>query len=214
MAQLIDAALLRPDATPSDIKKFCTEAIRNKYYSVDVNPCYVALATKLLKGSGVKVDTVIGYPLGANDSGIKAVEAARALDDGADEIDIVMAIGRFKGGDYRYVRDEIAKIVRLAKPKPVKVIIECSYLSRAEIVKACKLAKAAGAAFVKNGTGWGPRGATVSDVKLMRRAVGSKLGVKAAGGIRTAKQALALIRAGATRLGTSTTLEVLKGMKR
>jgi deoxyribose-phosphate aldolase len=210
IAQRIDQSLLKADNTPDQVVQLCEGAVKYGFYSVDVLPCYVHFALKHLVGSDVKVITVIGYPLGANTTAIKVLEALKAVKDGAEEIDMVMNIGLFKAGEYREVKKDIHEVACAVKPKPVKVIIETGFLTNEEIVKASKLVKEAGAAFVKTGTGYGPKGATVPDIKLIRKAVGKQMGIKAAGGIRTAKQAIALIKAGATRLGTSSGVEIVK----
>jgi deoxyribose-phosphate aldolase len=213
LARYFDATILKADTKPDYIMKLCKEARENKYFGVCVNPCYVSVAKALLDGSDVKLVTVIGYPLGANTLTVKSVEAARAFDEGADELDMVINIGQFKMGNYDYVCCEIDKITEFAKPKPVKVIIETCYLDDVEIAVASVLARDAGAAYVKTSTGMGSRGASVKDVEIIRRTVGPEMGIKAAGGIRTTEQVLEFIHAGATRIGTSTPAEILKGMK-
>lgn len=212
LAKYLDATLVKADIRPDYIAKLCAEARENNCFGVCVNPCYITRAKGLLDGSGVKLITVIGYPLGANSLETKKYEAARALDDGVDELDMVMNIGQFKGEDYDYVSYEIRRLSELARPKPLKVIIETCYLTDKEIAVASVLARDAGAAYVKTSTGMGPRGASVKDIEIIRRAVGSDTGIKAAGFIRTTDQALELIRAGATRIGTSTPAEILRGL--
>ncbi len=207
----IDHTLLRPDATLSDIKKLCAEARRYHFYSVCVNGSWVSTACKILKGSGVKVAAVVGFPLGAMSQESKWTETEIAVSDGADEIDFVLNIGRLKQGDTRYVRKEIKNEIVAAHARPVKVIIETSLLSRKEKILACRIAADAGAHFVKTSTGFGGGGATVEDVRLMRKTVGPDIGVKASGGIRDFKAALAMIEAGATRLGTSASVAIAKG---
>jgi deoxyribose-phosphate aldolase len=207
----IDHTLLRPDATLNDIRKLCAEARRYHFYSVCVNGSWVSTAKKILKGSGVKVAAVVGFPLGAMSQESKWTETEIAVGDGADEIDVVLNIGRLKQGDTRYVRKEIKNEVVAAHGKPVKVIIETCLLSRKEKILACRIAAAAGAHFVKTSTGFGGGGATIEDVRLMRKTVGPDLGVKASGGIRDRKTALAMIEAGATRLGASASIAIVKG---
>jgi len=211
LCSLIDHTLLRPDATLSDIRKLCAEARRYHFYSVCVNGSWVSTAVKLLKGSGVKVAAVVGFPLGAMSQESKWTETEIAVGDGADEIDFVLNIGRLKQGDTRYVRKEIRNEVVAAHGRPVKVIIETSMLSTKEKVLACKIAAGAGAHFVKTSTGFGGGGATVEDVRLMRKTVGPMVGVKASGGIRDQKTALAMVKAGANRLGASASIAIVKG---
>lgn len=210
IAQMIDAALLSPTTTPADVKKFCNYAKKNGIYAVDVETCHLPLAKKLLNGSGVKLVAVIGYPLGATSTEVKTFEAKKAVEYGADELDMVMNIGMFKAKEYDFVENDIKAVVSAAQGRLVKVIIETGYLTDDEIVKASKIVKKAGAHFVKTSSGWGPRGATTKDIKLIRKAVGEKFGVKAAGGIRNCDDAIALIKAGATRLGTSSPEKVLE----
>lgn len=213
MCSQIDHTLLRPDATLADITKLCTEARRYHFYSVCVNGSWVSAARKALKGSGVKVAAVVGFPLGAMCQESKWAETEIAIADGADEIDFVLNIGRLKQGDTRYVRKEIRNEVVAAHGRPVKVIIETCLLSRKEKILACRIAADAGASFVKTSTGFGGGGATVEDVRLMRKTVGPDVGVKASGGIRDLKTALAMIEAGANRLGTSASVAIVKGEK-
>ena len=207
----IDHTLLRPDATISDIRKLCAEARRYHFYSVCVNGSWVSTAAKLLKGTGVKVAAVVGFPLGAMSQESKWTETEIAIGDGADEIDFVLNIGRLKQGDTRYVRKEIKNEVVAAHGRPVKVIIETCLLSKKEKILACRIAANAGAHFVKTSTGFGGGGATAEDVRLMRKTVGPDVGVKASGGIRDLKTALAMIEAGATRLGASASVAIAKG---
>ena len=185
MNRLIDHTLLKATATEADIEKLCREAREHSFKSVCVNPCFVKRAKEFLADSGVLVCTVVGFPLGANATSIKVHETEQAVRDGADEIDMVINIGRAKEGDFVYVEKEIAAVVQAAAGRTVKVIIETCYLSDEEKVEACKAAASAGAAFVKTSTGFGTAGATVEDVALMRRSVPAEMGVKASGGIRT-----------------------------
>lgn len=209
LAKYIDHTLLKADAAPEDIKKLCAEAREYGFASVCVNSCYAALASKELEGTGVNVCCVVGFPLGAMDMASKAIEARNAAAAGAQEIDMVMNIGKLKGVEYEYVRADIATVVQTAGT-PVKVIIETCLLSDDEKRWACQIAEQAGAAFVKTSTGFSTGGAAVEDVRLMRDAVSSKVKVKAAGGIRDFKTAMAMIEAGADRLGTSAGVAILK----
>ena len=203
LASYIDHTLLKADATEAQITRLCEEAREHRFASVCVNPRWVALCAQLLAGSGVRVCTVIGFPLGASSSAIKAAETRQAVADGADELDMVISVGDLKAGNYEFVRTDIRGVVKAAEGRTVKVIIEACLLTDEEKSLACKLAMAAGADFVKTSTGFSTGGATVADVKLMRAAVGPNFGVKAAGGIRTRQDALAMIEAGANRIGAS-----------
>ena len=205
ISRYIDHTNLKPYASKEDIIRLCDEAIQYNFYAVCVNPYRVKLAKDYLreKGADVRVASVIGFPLGATPTEVKVFEAKRALEDGADELDMVINIGALKDGDYEYVKNDIAEVV--------KVILETCYLTDEEKVKACELAKEAGADFVKTSTGFGTGGATVEDVRLMRKVVGPEMGVKASGGIRTYEQALAMIEAGATRIGTSSGVRIVEG---
>ena len=210
LAKYIDHTLLKPDATPNEIKKLCAEAREYGFASVCVNSCYAALASAELEGSGVEVCCVVGFPLGAMDMASKSIEARNAVAAGAQEIDMVMNVGRLKGVEYEYVRADIATVVQTAGV-PVKVIIETCLLSDDEKRWACQIAEQAGAAFVKTSTGFSTGGATVVDVRLMRESVSEKVQVKAAGGIRDYQTAMAMIEAGADRLGASAGIAILKG---
>jgi len=192
------------------VERLCDEAKAHNVYAVCVNSTWVALAVSLLKGSGVKVCSTVGFPLGASLPEVKVFEAATAVGLGAAEVDMVMNIGALKSQDLTTVREDISQVIKACKGSPVKVIIETAYLNEKEKVQACRLAEEAGAAFVKTSSGFSPGGATVQDVILMRKTVGSRLGVKASGGIRTLKDALEMIEAGATRIGTSSTVHILK----
>ncbi|ACY47949.1 deoxyribose-phosphate aldolase [Rhodothermus marinus] len=212
LARLIDHTALKPDTTEARIRTLCEEARRYGFAAVCVNPCFVPLAAELLQGSEVAVCTVVGFPLGANRTAIKAAEAEQAIRDGAAELDMVQNIGLLKSGRLREVLEDIRAVVgvaRAARPPAgrdrilVKVILETALLTDAEKETACRLALEAGADFVKTSTGFAGGGATVEDVALMRRVVGDRMGVKASGGIRTRAQAEALVAAGASRLGTS-----------
>lgn len=201
--KLIDHTLLKQDATPSDIKALCEEAREYDFMSVCVNPCYVSLAHSLLIGSDVKVCTVIGFPLGMSTTVTKKSETEVALYDGADEIDMVINVGMLKAGNTDYVLNEIKELRESTNGHVLKVILETCLLTDEEIVTACKLSKEAGADFVKTSTGFSSGGATVSAVRLMRETVGEEMGVKASGGIRTHEDLLAMVEAGASRIGTS-----------
>jgi len=203
MSSYIDHTLLKPEATREDIIRLCREAVKYKFYSVCINPSHVLTAARELQNTGVKVCAVVGFPLGATTTEVKAFEAAEAVDNGADEIDMVIHIGALKSGDQDYVRNDIAAVVRAAKKSPVKVIIETGLLSENEKKLACSLASEAGAAFVKTSTGFGPGGASIADIQLMRETIGPEVGIKASGGVRTAEIAREMIKAGAARIGTS-----------
>jgi deoxyribose-phosphate aldolase len=213
IARYIDHTLLKPDATIEQIKKLCHEAVQNNFAAVCVNPCHVKLAREFTKNSNVKVCAVAGFPLGANVSAIKVLEAGRAIEDGAEEIDMVINIGALKSGNDELVFIDIQAVVNACEQGNAicKVIIEAALLTDDEKVRACELAKQAGADFVKTSTGFGPGGATVHDVELMSRIVkGTSIGVKAAGGIRTYDDAVKMIEAGATRIGTSSGVQIVK----
>lgn len=214
IAKIIDHTLLKADATDAQIKKLAEEAIEHGFASVCINPCHVKYVADILKNSGVKVCTVIGFPLGANTVEAKVFETKEAISNGAQEIDMVLNIGKLKVGDYDYVKNEIKAVTRAAKSFGdiiVKVILETCYLSDEEKIKACKITVDAGADFVKTSTGFGSGGATVHDVELMRKAVGENFGVKASGGIRTAEFAREIVKAGANRIGTSSGIQIVKG---
>jgi deoxyribose-phosphate aldolase len=213
LARFIDHTLLKPDTTPAAIDTLCDEAAEFGFYSVCLNPCWASRASLRLRGTGVKVASVVGFPLGANTPEIKAMETRRALRDGAREIDMVINIGALKGGDHELVRRDIAGVSDACREVGAlnKVIIEAAYLSDEEKVIACRLAQSARAHFVKTSTGFGPGGATVFDVALMREVVGDKMGVKAAGGIHTADEVREMITAGATRIGASAGVKIVSG---
>jgi deoxyribose-phosphate aldolase len=213
LARYIDHTLLKPDATAADVDRFCAEAVEHGFAAVCVNPVWVKRAAQKLRGTPVQVASVVGFPLGAHDPEVKAMEARRALRDGAREIDMVLAIGALKSGDYELVKRDIARVVEACREvgAKCKVILETGLLSDEEKVIASRLAKAARADFVKTSTGFGPGGATVWDVALMREAVGPEMGVKASGGVKTAEQARDLIAAGATRIGASAGVHIVSG---
>jgi len=206
----LDHTLLKADATPADILAVTAEAKAYHTASVCVNTCYTTLVANELRGSGVKTCVVVGFPLGAMATGAKALEAALAVRDGAQEVDMVMNIGAAKAGNWDAVRTDIAAVVLAAAPAIVKVILETCLLTDDEKVQACLAAKAAGAAFVKTSTGFSTGGATPEDIALMRKTVGDALGVKASGGVRTREQALAMIAAGASRIGCSSTKKIME----
>ncbi len=212
LARYIDHTLLKADATEEQIRKLCREAIDYHFASVCVNPAYVALSAKELEGTDIKVASVVGFPLGATLPEVKAFEAGAVIRDGAQEIDMVINIGALKSGRDDLVQEDIAGVVAAAHGAGVlvKVIIEAALLTDDEKVRACRLAKAAGADYVKTSTGFGPGGATIEDVRLMRKTVGPEMGVKAAGGIRSAEKALAMIEAGATRIGASAGVRIIE----
>jgi deoxyribose-phosphate aldolase len=211
MAGKIDHTLLKPQATEDQFRQLCAEARQFGFATVCINPAWVPLCVKLLHGSPVKVCTVIGFPLGATLSDVKAFEAQRCVALGAAEVDMVINIGALKSRQFDVVKDDIASVVNAAHALGgcVKVIIETAYLTDEEKTEACALSKAAGADYVKTSTGFGPSGATVEDVTLMRRVVGPEMGVKAAGGIKTVEDAWAMIAAGATRIGTSAGVKII-----
>ncbi|RME44291.1 MAG: deoxyribose-phosphate aldolase [Chloroflexi bacterium] len=213
LARYIDHTALKPETTPAQIDQLCEEAVQFGFAAVCVNPVWIRRAAGNLRGTGIGVASVVGFPLGANVSQIKAMEARRALRDGANELDMVINIGALKGGLYDVVRDDIAKVADASREAGAicKVIIEAALLTDEEKVIACRLAQDAKADYVKTSTGFGPGGATVYDVALMREAVGPKMGVKAAGGIKTAEQARQMIAAGATRIGASASVQIVQG---
>ena len=207
----IDHTLLKAEATPGQIEKLCAEALEYHFASVCVNTCYVPLSARLLAASDVAVCCVVGFPLGAMLTEGKAAETRLAVAAGAQEVDMVINVGMAKAGDWAYIEQDIRAVVEAAGAAHVKVILECCLLTDEEKERACAAAKAAGAAFVKTSTGFSTGGATVADVALMRRAVGPEMGVKAAGGVRTRQDALAMIEAGADRLGASAGIAIVKG---
>ena len=212
VAALIDHTLLKPDATQDQIAQLCYEARKHGFAAVCVNPAHVKLCAQLLKGSPVHVCTVVGFPLGATPPEVKSYEAQQTLDDGATEVDMVINIGALKSKDYALVERDIASVARTchAGGAILKVIIEAALLTDEEKVIACQLAKSASADYVKTSTGFGPGGATLDDVALMRRSVGPELGVKAAGGIGSYEEAKAMVAAGATRIGASAGVKILQ----
>ena len=211
LANYIDHTLLKPDATRVQIKQLCAEATEHQFASVCVNGSRVELAYSLLEECDVQVCTVVGFPLGAMDADAKRYETEAAVDAGAHEIDMVMNIGRFKDEEHDYIVREIRDVVEAADDRIVKVILETCMLTNDEIPQACKLVVQAQAHFVKTSTGFGSAGATLEHVRLMRETVGQFSGVKAAGGVRNAEDARAMIQAGATRIGTSNGIAIVSG---
>lgn len=211
LAKLIDHTLLKPTATQADIARLCAEAKQYGFCSVCVNPYWVAFAREQLKGSDIKVCTVIGFALGANTCTTKAFEAQEAVKNGADELDMVINLGALKGQNYPAVLEDIHAVRQACPGKVLKVIIETSQLTDEEKVKACQLAAQAGADFVKTSTGFNGGGATAKDVALMRASIPATMQVKASGGIRTRSDFDAMIKAGATRIGASAGVQILEG---
>ncbi|SOB57957.1 Deoxyribose-phosphate aldolase [Pseudodesulfovibrio profundus] len=209
LASYIDHTLLKPTATADDIKVLCEEAVRHGFYGVCVNPVRLSLTSWMLKDAQPLSVVVVGFPLGASLSSCKAMETAMAVEQGAREIDMVMNIGALKDGDDSLVVKDIQAVVKAAENIPVKVILETAVLDAEEIVKACQMSVDSGAAFVKTSTGFGPGGATVEAVKLMRKTVGPDIGVKASGGISTRMDAINMIEAGASRIGASASVRII-----
>ncbi|HSQ77218.1 MAG TPA: deoxyribose-phosphate aldolase [Bacteroidota bacterium] len=210
---MIDHTMLKAEATPKEIEQLCAEALKYRFASVCVNGSHVPLCARLLKGSPVKVCTVIGFPLGAAASAAKAAETELAIREGAQEVDMVINVGMLKGGEYQYVEKDIGGVIAVAHRHKVlaKVILETGLLSDEEKVKACVLARRAGADFVKTSTGFGKGGATAGDIALMRRVVGSAMGVKASGGVRSRQDALTMVASGADRIGASASVKIIGG---
>ncbi len=211
IAKLIDHTLLKPEATRDEIVKLCEEAKKHRFASVCVNTTWVPLCRAMLSGTDVMVCAVVGFPLGAMTPTAKAYEAREAVRQGAKEIDMVINIGALKSRDYETVFEDICRVVKASAPAGVKVILETSALDTEQKIIACAMSKLAGAAFVKTSTGFGKGGATVEDIQLMRRIVGSELGVKASGGVRTAEDAMKMAAAGANRLGASASVAIVTG---
>lgn len=214
LARMIDHTILKAEATEVEVEKLCTEALEYNFASVCVNPSMVEKAAEILKGSEVKVCTVIGFPLGATTTEVKAFETEDTIKKGATEVDMVINVGKLKEGNLEYVKKDIEAVVNAAKGKALaKVIIETCLLTDEEKITACKLSKEAGADFVKTSTGFSTGGATARDIKLMRETVGPDLGVKASGGVRTNADALAMIENGATRIGASASIAICEGIE-
>jgi deoxyribose-phosphate aldolase len=214
LAKMIDSTNVKATATKEEIERLCKEAIQYGFRCAVVNPFYVRFAAKMLKGSDVKVCSTVGFPFGVSLAEIKALEAVKAVEDGAEELDMVINLSALKSGDYDFVKRDITAVLdakRLSSEIIVKVIIETAYLTRDEKITACRLVKEAGADFVKTSTGLFGKGATIEDVRLMREIVGEDMGVKAAGGIRTYADAVVFIKAGANRIGTSTAKAIIEG---
>lgn len=208
----LDHTVLKPESTDLDIQKACLDAKKYDFKAVCIQPMWVKYTADMLKGSDVNTCTVIGFPLGANTSEVKAYEAKQAVKDGAVEVDMVINIGAIKSEDFSLVHDDIKAVVDAVKGKAiVKVIIETCLLTENEKVRACEISKRAGADFVKTSTGFSTGGATVEDIKLMRETVGKEMGVKASGGVRSLEDAKAMIEAGATRIGTSNGVAIVEG---
>ena len=210
LAKYIDHTLLKPTATPAEIERLCREANEHYFYAVCVNPAFVTAAKKALGASPVRVAAVIGFPLGANAPQIKAAEAALAVSQGADELDMVIPVGRALAGDWDAVTADVRAVREAAPDAVLKVILETGYLDEAQIRRAAEAALAGGADFLKTSTGFGPRGASIEDVRLLAEAAGGEAKVKAAGGIRTREDAWKMIEAGASRLGTSSGVALVK----
>lgn len=211
IGHIIDHTLLKPEATEDQIRQLCQEAASYCFASVCINPVWIELCAKLLRRSGVKVCTVIGFPLGADTSETKAYETRDAIGKGANEVDMVINVGLIKSREYKRVKEDIRAVVRATRPNIlVKVILETCLLTDEEKVKACELSVEAGADFVKTSTGFSTGGATVKDIALMRKVVGPEIGVKASGGVRTFEDADAMVKAGATRLGVSAGLKIIR----
>lgn len=212
LARYIDHTLLKADAAEEDIRLICEQAAAHSFAAVCINPSFVRTAADILHGTDVAVCTVVGFPLGATTTNVKAAEASQAVSNGAAEIDMVINIGALKSKNYDHVRADIKAVVEAASTGIVKVIIETYYLSDQEKITACRLAAEVGAHYVKTSTGFGTSGATPEDVALMRRSIPDGMGVKAAGGIRTLEHALAMIKAGANRIGTSSGIAIIQGL--
>lgn len=212
LAGYIDHTLLKPEATVDDVKRICKEAIEHRFASVCVNPSYIKLVADELRGSGVTPCCVAGFPFGTHTPEAKAAETAQAVADGAGEVDMVINVGAIKSGNWALVERDIASVVAAAGSARVKVILETCLLTDEEKVKACEVSKKAGAAFVKTSTGYSTGGATVHDVALMHATVGPDVGVKASGGVRTYEDAVAMLGAGANRLGASAGVKIIAGL--
>jgi deoxyribose-phosphate aldolase len=211
LAKKIDHTLLKPEATQDELKKVCNEAMRYGFATVCVNSANIPFVAKSLKGSDVKPIAVVGFPIGAMSTQAKVGETKEAVQNGAQEIDMVINIGALKSHDYQTVYEDIKAVVSASKPYIVKVILETALLSEEEKIAACAISKKANAGFVKTSTGFSKGGATVNDIRLMRQVVGPDMGVKASGGVRTTEDALAMIAAGATRIGASSSIAIVTG---
>lgn len=212
--KMIDHTILKPDATVEQVKKLCEEAREYNFASVCINPNFVELCYQMLKDTDVKVCTVVGFPLGATTTKSKVLETIEAIENGATEIDMVINVGAVKDSNWDFVEKDIREVVKVSKTKAiVKVILETCLLTDDEKIKACTIAKSVGADFVKTSTGFSTGGATVEDIKLMRDTVGSEMGVKASGGVRDYNKAKLMIGAGATRIGTSSGIQIINNIK-
>ncbi len=214
LAGMIDHSLLRPQSTRDELKKLCAEAVQFEFKAVCINPVHVGDAASFLKGSGVLICSVVGFPFGTHPARVKAAETKEVIKLGAREVDMVIRTGALKEGRNHEVVEDIRAVVEAASGFPVKVILETCYLTEEEKIRGCKLAVEAGASFVKTSTGFGAAGATVEDVKLMRKIVGEHRGVKAAGGIKSFVDALKMIEAGANRLGTSGSVAIIRELEK
>lgn len=212
IAHYIDHTALTAEKTDADILKLCDEAIEHQFFSVCINSCHIPLAKQKLAGSNVKICTVVGFPLGANLSSIKAFETQEAIAAGANEIDMVINVGWIKSNKWSAVKEDIQTVLNACNGTPLKVILETCLLTKEEIVQACEICKALKVAFVKTSTGFNKGGATVEDVALMKHTVGD-IGVKASGGIRDTQTAIAMIKAGATRIGASASIAIIHGVQ-
>lgn len=213
LAQFIDHTLLKPEATKAQVRKICEEALEYHFFAVCVNSGMVSTCREILRNTKIQIASVVGFPLGANDTATKAFETNRALNLGASEIDMVLNIGALKGQEYAFVERDIFDVVRAAEGKIVKVILETSLLTDEEKKKACEISVNAGAHFVKTSTGFGGGGATVADIELMKSVVGKNAKIKASGGVKDFEFAQKLIAAGAVRLGTSSGVQLVKGLQ-
>ncbi len=214
LGKFIDYTNVNPTASAEDIRKLCQGAEKYGFYAVCLTPSRVKLSKKFLSGTPIRIVAVIGFPHGTQTTPIKVLEAKEAIKNGADEIDLVINFGFLKDKNYQYVFNDIKSVVKAAQRKTVKVILEVGFLTKREIKRACFLAKKAGADFLKTSTGFGPRGVNPEDIKFIRRIIGRKMGIKAAGGIKTYQKALAMVKAGADRLGVSRGVEIIRGQKR
>jgi deoxyribose-phosphate aldolase len=213
VARTIDHTLLLPHATEDDVRRLCDEAVRYGFAAVCVSPIYVPLAYRVLRGTDIRICTVVGFPLGSTFKEVKVEEAGRAVDEGASEVDMVINLPMLKSGRYDYVEEEVREVKRAIGDNILKVIIECCYLTDEEKVAAARIVERAGADFVKTSTGFGPSGAKIEDVKLLRSILSPRVKIKAAGGIRTGEQALNFLEAGADRLGTSSGTKIIEELK-
>jgi len=214
VAKAIDHTILYPYATEDDVRKLCNEAIEYGFAAVCINPIYIPLAYQILRNTEVRVCTVVGFPLGSTFKEVKVEEARRAVNAGATEVDMVINIPMLKSRKYDYVEDEIREVKKVIENGTLKVIIECCYLTDEEKIVAAKIAEKAGADYVKTSTGFGPSGAKIEDVRLLRRALSPHVKIKAAGGIRTGEQAISFLEAGADRIGTSSGTRIIEDLRR